>query len=148
VKAARSASFGCLALAPADAQSPKKESATGGAWRFRAYQEQQGFGGTTLRRSGTALLVLRTPAQLDEFRGDALLSVSRKTALYSTAGPPRHGDARAIRPTVDRLTPVERATREQVPPHGCWNLNTLCAEDRHVDMRRTRPGHGDSGSPD
>src|ERR1700738_4269893 len=34
--------------------------------------------------------------------------------------------------------------REQVLPHGCWNLNTLCAEDRHVDMRRTRPGHRSS----
>jgi hypothetical protein len=40
VEAAHSASFGCLAPGAADAQSPKKESATGGAWRFRAYQEQ------------------------------------------------------------------------------------------------------------
>src|ERR1700730_2483961 len=39
-EAARSARFGCLALAPAAAQAPKKESATGGAWRFRTYQEQ------------------------------------------------------------------------------------------------------------
>jgi hypothetical protein len=37
VEAARNASFGCLVLTPADAQSPKKGSATGGAWRFRAY---------------------------------------------------------------------------------------------------------------
>ena len=50
-------------LVPADAQSPKKESATRGAWRFRAYQEQQGLGEPHSAGAETALLALRTPAQ-------------------------------------------------------------------------------------
>src|SRR5712672_3217785 len=98
----------------------KRKAPRGERGAFALIKSSKGLGEPHSAGAETALLALRTSAQLDEFRGDALLSVSRKTALYSTAGPPRHGDARAIRPTVDRLTPVERATREQVPPHGCW----------------------------
>ena|SRR5215469_4387263 len=73
-------------LAPADAQSTKAESATGGAWRFRSYQEQQGFGGNPLRGSGACPINPKNAAQLDEFRGDALLPVSTKTALLAARG--------------------------------------------------------------
>src|ERR1700730_10394931 len=52
-----------FALVPADAQSLKKESATRGAWRFRAYQKQQGLGEPHSAGAETALLALRTPAQ-------------------------------------------------------------------------------------
>src|SRR5690242_12539018 len=51
-------------------------------------KSSKGLGETHSAGAETALLTLRTPARLDEFRGDALLPVSTKTALYSTAGRP------------------------------------------------------------
>jgi hypothetical protein len=63
-----------------------------------------------------ALLPLRTPALLDEFRGDVLLPVSTKTALYSTPARPRlAGSPHSIQLTVARLTPSAPATSSWVP---------------------------------
>src|SRR5438874_1916475 len=87
VEAARDASFGCLVLTPADAQSPKKGSATGGAWRFRAYQEQQGFGGNHISAGAeTALLTLRTRPSLTSSAATLSSGFLQKPALYSAAG--------------------------------------------------------------
>jgi hypothetical protein len=67
----------------------QKESATGGAWRFRAYQEQQGFGGNHISAGAENCSINpKNAAELDEFRGHALVPVSTKAALFG--GRPMH----------------------------------------------------------
>src|SRR4051794_30632659 len=93
----------------------QKESATGGAWRFRSYQEQQGFGGNPLRRNGNCSINPKNAAQLDEFRGDGSPPVFYKNSpLFDggTAAPRR--SPRSSRLTVARLTPAARATTSWV----------------------------------
>jgi hypothetical protein len=61
------------------------------------------------------------PANSAFFLLRAIGRIARSTVLESI-----------LRPSFSLTINHSPPGREQVPPHGCWNLNTLCAEDRHV----------------
>ena len=116
--------------------------------------------------STTGQTVRRGEPLLEVYSPDLVLAQREYFVARSAATDMAHADAMArdtispkriqmlgVRTEAASLAPHGRInhsppSREQVPPHGCWNLKALCAEDSHADIRSARSGHGDSGSPD